>query len=104
MAHTVIVINLLYSINFPDLKSYYEIKTVAQFASERMLLGNLKIWLYFSVQKQESRSLLARKETEFLRLKRSRIGKEDFDSLKVVGRGAFGEVRCKNVLCSHTFP
>ena len=48
---------------------------------------------YFSVQKQESRSLLARKETEFLRLKRSRIGKEDFDSLKVVGRGAFGEVR-----------
>lgn len=44
-------------------------------------------------EKQESRSLLARKETEFLRLKRSRIGKEDFDSLKVVGRGAFGEVR-----------
>lgn len=43
-------------------------------------------------QKKESRSHLAKKETEFLRLRRSRIGKEDFDSLKVVGRGAFGEV------------
>lgn len=44
-------------------------------------------------EKKESRSHLAKKETEFLRLRRSRIGKEDFDSLKVVGRGAFGEVR-----------
>ncbi|XP_015771185.1 PREDICTED: serine/threonine-protein kinase 38-like [Acropora digitifera] len=44
-------------------------------------------------EKRQSRSHLARKETEFLRLKRSRIGKEDFDSLKVIGRGAFGEVR-----------
>ena len=34
----------------------------------------------------------AQKETEFLRLKRSRLGVDDFDSLKVIGRGAFGEV------------
>lgn len=34
----------------------------------------------------------AQKETEFLRLKRSRLGIDDFDSLKVIGRGAFGEV------------
>ena len=33
------------------------------------------------------------KETEFLRLKRSKISVEDFDPLKVIGRGAFGEVR-----------
>ena len=32
------------------------------------------------------------KETEFLRLKRSKISVEDFDPLKVIGRGAFGEV------------
>ncbi|EDO42700.1 predicted protein [Nematostella vectensis] len=44
-------------------------------------------------EKEERRKLHAQKETEFLRLKRSRIGKEDFDSLKVIGRGAFGEVR-----------
>lgn len=31
------------------------------------------------------------KETEFLRLKRSRLGVEDFMPLKVIGRGAFGE-------------
>lgn len=39
------------------------------------------------------RSAHARKETEFLRLKRTRLGLEDFESLKVIGRGAFGEVR-----------
>ncbi|KAB5542338.1 hypothetical protein PHYPO_G00090510 [Pangasianodon hypophthalmus] len=39
------------------------------------------------------RSQHARKETEFLRLKRTRLGLGDFESLKVIGRGAFGEVR-----------
>lgn len=28
-----------------------------------------------------------------MRLKRSRLGVEDFEPLKVIGRGAFGEVR-----------
>ncbi|XP_037027017.1 serine/threonine-protein kinase tricornered isoform X2 [Bradysia coprophila] len=44
-------------------------------------------------QKQEKRLQHAQKETEFLRLKRSRLGVEDFEALKVIGRGAFGEVR-----------
>ncbi|GFS47193.1 hypothetical protein TNCV_945851 [Trichonephila clavipes] len=44
-------------------------------------------------QKQEKRTQHALKETEFLRLKRSRLGVEDFEPLKVIGRGAFGEVR-----------
>lgn len=44
-------------------------------------------------QKAEKRQQHAVKETEFLRLKRSRLGVEDFDPLKVIGRGAFGEVR-----------
>lgn len=43
-------------------------------------------------QKQEKRQQHAQKETEFLRLKRSRLGVEDFEPLKVIGRGAFGEV------------
>ena len=43
-------------------------------------------------QKVEKRLQHASKETEFLRLKRSRLGCEDFDPLKVIGRGAFGEV------------
>lgn len=44
-------------------------------------------------QKQEKRQQHAQKETEFLRLKRSRLGVEDFEALKVIGRGAFGEVQ-----------
>ena len=42
--------------------------------------------------KAEKRLQHAVKETEFLRLKRSRLGVEDFVPLKVIGRGAFGEV------------
>ncbi|RXG55493.1 Serine/threonine-protein kinase tricorner [Armadillidium vulgare] len=44
-------------------------------------------------QKHEKRQQHAQKETEFLRLKRSRLGVDDFEALKVIGRGAFGEVR-----------
>ncbi|KAI1230915.1 hypothetical protein IHE44_0008349 [Lamprotornis superbus] len=44
-------------------------------------------------EKRLRRSAHAQKETEFLRLKRTRLGLEDFESLKVIGRGAFGEVR-----------
>ncbi|XP_043932558.1 serine/threonine-protein kinase 38 [Protopterus annectens] len=44
-------------------------------------------------EKRFRRSEHARKETEFLRLKRTRLGLDDFESLKVIGRGAFGEVR-----------
>lgn len=44
-------------------------------------------------QKSEKRQQHAVKETEFLRLKRSRLGVEDFEPLKVIGKGAFGEVR-----------
>lgn len=32
------------------------------------------------------------KERDFLRLKRTRLTVSDFNSLKVIGRGAFGEV------------
>lgn len=44
-------------------------------------------------QKRERRLKHAEKETEFLRLKRSRLGVEDFNPLKVIGKGSFGEVR-----------
>jgi len=36
---------------------------------------------------------LARKETEFIRFRRLRLTKNEFESIKIVGRGAFGEVR-----------
>ena len=57
-------------------------------------------------QKLEKLKQHATKETEFLRLKRSRLGVEDFDALKVIGRGAFGEVRSKLnfSFCTHCYP
>ncbi|CAF89985.1 unnamed protein product, partial [Tetraodon nigroviridis] len=56
--------------------------------------------LLYQPYKVMRRSQHARKETEFLRLKRTRLGLDDFESLKVIGRGAFGEVRVSNGLVS----
>ncbi|KAJ3052465.1 Serine/threonine-protein kinase [Rhizophlyctis rosea] len=36
---------------------------------------------------------LGRQESEFLRLRRVRMGADDFHTVKVIGKGAFGEVR-----------
>ena len=44
------------------------------------------------MQREEHRTQHAQKETQFLRLRRSRLGKKDFKCLKIIGRGAFGEV------------
>lgn len=55
------------------------------------------------LQKVMRRSQHARKETEFLRLKRTRLGLDDFESLKVIGRGAFGEVRVSDSRWSSVF-
>ena len=45
-------------------------------------------------EREDQRRRQSTKETDFLRLKRSRLGVDDFESLKVIGRGAFGEVSC----------
>jgi len=55
---------------------------------ESLLENNLS-----DLAKIERRRLHAVKETEYLRLKRAKLGVEDFDPLKVIGKGAFGEVR-----------
>ncbi|VDK86800.1 unnamed protein product [Onchocerca ochengi] len=44
-------------------------------------------------EKEIRRQIHMAKETDFLRLKRTRLTVADFTSLKVIGRGAFGEVR-----------
>jgi len=43
--------------------------------------------------KMERRRQHAARETEYLRLKRAKLGVDDFEPLKVIGKGAFGEVR-----------
>lgn len=62
------------------------------FSSVSLLLSVISLTRCLFLQKVMRRSQHARKETEFLRLKRTRLGLDDFESLKVIGRGAFGEV------------
>lgn len=39
---------------------------------------------------------LERRETEYMRLQRRKIGIDDFEQLTVIGKGAFGEVHKHN--------
>ncbi|KAF8924700.1 Serine/threonine-protein kinase, partial [Dissophora ornata] len=44
-------------------------------------------------RKHRQLAALGRKESQFLRLRRTRLGLDDFFTVKVIGKGAFGEVR-----------
>ncbi|CAI4733550.1 BFH_collapsed_G0045840.mRNA.1.CDS.1 [Saccharomyces cerevisiae] len=44
-------------------------------------------------RKSRQLSSLGKKESQFLRLRRTRLSLEDFHTVKVIGKGAFGEVR-----------
>ncbi|KII95185.1 hypothetical protein PLICRDRAFT_149694 [Plicaturopsis crispa FD-325 SS-3] len=44
-------------------------------------------------RKQRQLAQLGKKESTFLRLRRTRLGLSDFRTVKVIGKGAFGEVR-----------
>lgn len=78
------------------LENYYS-NLIAQHVERKQRLAKLEESLkdesLSEEQRHEKRLQHAQKETEFLRLKRSRLGVEDFEPLKVIGRGAFGEVR-----------
>lgn len=84
------------------MENYYS-NLIAQHIERKQRLAKLEESLkdegLSEQQKQEKRLQHAQKETEFLRLKRSRLGVEDFEPLKVIGRGAFGEVnlRCRKL-------
>lgn len=43
-------------------------------------------------RKQRQLQQLGKKESAFLRLKRTKLGLDDFRTVKVIGKGAFGEV------------
>ena len=44
-------------------------------------------------RKHRQLQALGKKESTFLRLKRTKLGLADFRTVKVIGKGAFGEVR-----------
>ncbi|KAF8914633.1 kinase-like domain-containing protein [Mucidula mucida] len=57
---------------------------------ERRLQGDV---LMSEERKQRQLQQLGKKESTFLRLRRTRLGLDDFRTVKVIGKGAFGEVR-----------
>ncbi len=59
----------------------------------RRLEENMRAEGLSEPEKAERRQLHAMKETEFLRLKRLKLSYSDFTPIKVIGKGAFGEVR-----------
>ncbi|CAM6000205.1 unnamed protein product [Sphagnum balticum] len=59
----------------------------------RKLEESMKAQGLSEAEKNERRQQHALKETEFLRLKRLKLSYNDFMPLKVIGKGAFGEVR-----------
>ena len=67
---------------------YKERKDRQQKLEEGLRLENMS-----ELAKVERRRLHAQKETEYLRMKRAKLGVDDFEPLKVIGKGAFGEVR-----------
>lgn len=44
-------------------------------------------------RKRRQLNSLGQKESQFLRLRRTRLSLNDFHTVKVIGKGAFGEVR-----------
>jgi len=57
---------------------------------ERKLAGDT---MMSDERKQRQLIALGKKEGSFLRLKRTKMGLSDFRTVKVIGKGAFGEVR-----------
>jgi protein-serine/threonine kinase len=47
---------------------------------------------------------LGKKESTFLRLRRTRLGLDDFRTVKVIGKGAFGEVSGSFILHNSVVP
>lgn len=78
------------------LEDYYH-NLIAQYAErvnrQKQLEQSMNDERLTEEQKLEKRQQHALRETEFLRMKRSKLGVDDFEHLKVIGRGAFGEVR-----------
>ena len=52
-------------------------------------------------RKQRQLQQLGKRESAFLRLRRTKLGLDDFRTVKVIGKGAFGEVRYNTRWLSH---
>lgn len=54
-------------------------------------------------KRDKLRKELAKKETDFIRIRRMRLTQHSFDTVAVIGRGAFGEVPSSSFSFSFLF-
>ena len=55
-------------------------------------------------EQSDLRKELDKKETEYMRFKRRKLAPSDFETIKIIGRGAFGEVHLSFRLLSSRPP
>ena len=76
-------------------------KTLHQRSERRRKLNAHMAEKRLTEEEQERyRKRLHKKETEFMRLRRVRLSGKAFESIKIIGRGAFGEVRLVRLIAS----
>eukprot|EP01096_Ripella_sp_DP13-Kostka_P007842 TRINITY_DN2896_c0_g1_i1.p1 TRINITY_DN2896_c0_g1~~TRINITY_DN2896_c0_g1_i1.p1 ORF type:complete len:544 (+),score=236.51 TRINITY_DN2896_c0_g1_i1:111-1634(+) len=78
------------------IEQFYEnlFKDLKERANRRQRLEKQLGRLHLAPEKQDYyRRALYQKETEYIRLRRSRFSSKAFESIKLIGKGAFGEVR-----------
>ena len=74
-----------YGTLFKDIQKRKERRQDLEKKLDRLKLG--------AAQREHYLDRLYKKESEYTRLRRVRLSKKAFEPLKVIGRGAFGEVR-----------
>ncbi|KAI8883124.1 kinase-like protein [Backusella circina FSU 941] len=80
------------------LENYYQ-SALQQAIERKQRLNELNTKLTHDTlnasQEKKNRQIqsFGKKESQYLRLRRCRIGSDDFSTIKVIGKGAFGEVR-----------
>ncbi|KAJ3219116.1 Serine/threonine-protein kinase [Clydaea vesicula] len=65
---------------------------ISQFTIDRATAAKYRLEFFYKQSLAETVDREAR-ESEFLRLRRVKLGVDDFQTIKVIGKGAFGEVR-----------
>lgn len=77
---------------FNIMKCYYLKFVIALFSRRRALQRKVQESQLPAEEQEVMMRNLERKETEYMRLQRRKIGIDDFEQLTVIGKGAFGEV------------
>eukprot|EP00038_Savillea_parva_P027964 m.62496 g.62496 ORF g.62496 m.62496 type:complete len:501 (-) comp8092_c0_seq1:65-1567(-) len=90
--HTASKVNAAKSM-FEQYYSNLSAETDARTQREQLLEEKMDQQGMTPAQKEARRTELKERETQFLRIRRTKLTPQDFDTIKTIGRGAFGEVK-----------